>query len=117
MGTPWNVLVEINLIKGLMTLITVSNYQFNNFQEVPSQGRRLINLDKHSIPNIRRSTTYKCNNRMDQVLSVLATGGSLDIKIHRMSRRMVIEVTFSQAMILKAWMEFSMSLNLIAVAA
>ncbi|WMV09401.1 hypothetical protein MTR67_002786 [Solanum verrucosum] len=77
---PWNVSVEINLIKWLLTLITVSvqhsfregntladyftnlvfdfagNYQFNNFQEVPSQGRRLINLDKHNNPNIRKSS-------------------------------------------------------------
>jgi len=78
--TPWNVSVEINLIKGLLTLITTSvqhsfregntlvdyftnlvfdfagNYQFNSFQEVPNQGRRLINLDKHNIQNIRRSS-------------------------------------------------------------
>ncbi|WMV58370.1 hypothetical protein MTR67_051755 [Solanum verrucosum] len=75
--TPWSVTMEVNSINRLRNIISVrvqhslmegntladffanlvfhfaSTYEFNQFQEVPSEGKRIINLDKSNIPQLR----------------------------------------------------------------
>ncbi|KAK4736878.1 hypothetical protein R3W88_000575 [Solanum pinnatisectum] len=74
--TPWSVTMEVNSINRLRNLISIrvqhslregntladffanlvfhfaGTYEFNQYQEVPSEGRRIINLNK-SIPQLR----------------------------------------------------------------
>lgn len=42
----------------------VGEFQFNHFQEVPSKGRKIINLVKLGVPHIRRTTT---TNNFDRI--------------------------------------------------
>lgn len=37
--------------------ISMSDYQFNHFQYIPSEGRKILNLDKKGTLYIKRSTT------------------------------------------------------------
>lgn len=74
---PWSVTLEINSINRLRDLLTVrvqyflrkenaladyfanlvfdfaGTYEYKTFQEVPSKGKRLINLDKQRTQNLR----------------------------------------------------------------
>lgn len=78
---PWSVVTDINYIQSLRRNllvrvqhslwegITLADYfanlvfdfagefQFNSFLEIPSEGRKILNLDKIGTPQIRRSIT------------------------------------------------------------
>ncbi|KAG5630929.1 hypothetical protein H5410_002646 [Solanum commersonii] len=54
---PWNVALEINTIRRLQR----SDFQINHFEDIPTKGRKLLNLDKQRTPYIRR----KMQEQMD----------------------------------------------------
>lgn len=75
----WSVTMVVNFVRALMSAISirvvhslweennlidyftnldinfVGEFQFNNVEEFPTIGRKIINLDKIGIPNIRKT--------------------------------------------------------------
>ncbi|KAG5617650.1 hypothetical protein H5410_017474 [Solanum commersonii] len=55
--------MEVNSVRALMCNISVrvihsfreGDFQFNYFGEIPTIGKRILNLDKAGTPHIRRS--------------------------------------------------------------
>lgn len=41
-----------------LVFIFVGDFQLNYVQDMPSEGRKILNLDKHGVPYIRRTTLW-----------------------------------------------------------
>ncbi|KAH0679277.1 hypothetical protein KY284_020362 [Solanum tuberosum] len=49
--TPWSVALEVNMINGLRR----GDFQFNQYHDIPSEAKTILNMDKISTPYIRSS--------------------------------------------------------------
>ncbi|WMV37316.1 hypothetical protein MTR67_030701 [Solanum verrucosum] len=78
---PWSLSLEVNTVNELMRIVSArvqhslregntladfltnlvfifaGGFQYNQFQELPSEVKRIINLDKVGTPHIRRIST------------------------------------------------------------
>ncbi|KAH0689169.1 hypothetical protein KY289_016527 [Solanum tuberosum] len=53
-NVPWSVTLEVNSINYLGRSLSARDYHFSHFQDIPMEGRRILNLDKSGTPHIRR---------------------------------------------------------------
>ncbi|KAH0665043.1 hypothetical protein KY285_026249 [Solanum tuberosum] len=53
-NVPWSVTLEVNSINYLRRSLSARDYHFSHFQDIPIEGRRILNLDKSGTPHIRR---------------------------------------------------------------